>query len=251
MGKQDYLEYRFGTLKSVDERNYLLGSIGIPYYIFLGVSKLSLPTWQDRDFVGHLDATCTESPSLSPRQHRLGMPSVADSRIRSKAYDCAILNLSVNLPLPSAFYQNSHWRICYDEYLQKHTRFNNKYIYAFTWEDSRVDQRLLRMGPNDVVLCVTSAGDNLLDYLVSSNPLRIHAVDLNPNQNHLLELKIAAFQALPYVDFWRVFGEGKHSAFRELLIHKLSAHMSSQALQFWLTNANIFASSRGLFETGG
>jgi betaine lipid synthase len=28
--RRDYLEYRFGTLKSVDERNYLLG--GIPYY---------------------------------------------------------------------------------------------------------------------------------------------------------------------------------------------------------------------------
>lgn len=28
--RRDYLEYKFGTLKSVDERNYLLG--GIPYY---------------------------------------------------------------------------------------------------------------------------------------------------------------------------------------------------------------------------
>lgn len=28
--RRDYLEYRFGTLKTVDERNYLLG--GIPYY---------------------------------------------------------------------------------------------------------------------------------------------------------------------------------------------------------------------------
>ena len=28
--RRDYLEYRFGTCKSVDERNYLLG--GIPYY---------------------------------------------------------------------------------------------------------------------------------------------------------------------------------------------------------------------------
>ena len=28
--RRDYLEYRFGTLKTVDERNYLLG--GIPFY---------------------------------------------------------------------------------------------------------------------------------------------------------------------------------------------------------------------------
>lgn len=32
--RRDYLEYRFGTLKTVDERNYLLG--GIPYYSKLG-----------------------------------------------------------------------------------------------------------------------------------------------------------------------------------------------------------------------
>ena len=30
--RRDYLDYRFGTLKSVDERNYLLG--GIPYYTY-------------------------------------------------------------------------------------------------------------------------------------------------------------------------------------------------------------------------
>ena len=37
--RRDYLEYRFGTLKSVDERNYLLG--GIPYYS--GSDKLKDP----------------------------------------------------------------------------------------------------------------------------------------------------------------------------------------------------------------
>ena len=36
--RRDYLEYRFGTLKSVDERNYLLG--GIPYYS--GFNKLEV-----------------------------------------------------------------------------------------------------------------------------------------------------------------------------------------------------------------
>ena len=35
--RRDYLEYRFGTLKSVDERNYLLG--GIPYYSGLDKSE--------------------------------------------------------------------------------------------------------------------------------------------------------------------------------------------------------------------
>ena len=172
--------------------------------------------------------------------------------IRSKAFDAAIINLSANLPLPSFFYQNHHWRIHYDDQLKKHTQFKHEYIYAFTWEDSRVDQRLLKLGSEDVVLAITSAGDNILSYALSS-PARIHAVDLNPNQNHLLELKVASYQALPYADFWKLFGTGHHPNFRSLLISRLSPHMSSRAFQYWLNNEKTFTSptSKGLYETGG
>ncbi|MCJ1472725.1 hypothetical protein MMC13_001374 [Lambiella insularis] len=245
--KRDYLEYRFGTLKSVDERNYILGGICIPYYIFLG--KLISSTTREGDLVESLDAACTESPYLSPRQHRLDADNA--TKTRSKAYQSAVVNLSAKLPLPSAFYQNAFHRIFYDESHPKHSRFGNEFIYAFTWEDSRVDQRLLKIGTDDVVLCVTSAGDNLLDYLYSASPRRIHAVDMNPSQNHLLELKIAAYQALPYVDFWKLFGEGKYPAFRKTLITRLSPYLSSQACQFWLSRENVFMSRRGLYECGG
>lgn len=40
--RRDYLEYRFGTLKSVDERNYLLG--GIPYYSGFGKLEILDPS---------------------------------------------------------------------------------------------------------------------------------------------------------------------------------------------------------------
>ena len=170
--------------------------------------------------------------------------------MRSKAYQCAVINLTSNIPLPSSFYQNDPRRIYYDDQLKKHTQFRNEYIYAFTWEDPRVDHRLLRISDSDVVLCVTSAGDNVLDYLYNANPRRVHAVDLNPNQNHLLELKVAALQSLSYAQVWQMFGEGRLPAFRELLISRLSPYMSSQACQYWLNNASTFT-SRGLYKTGG
>jgi betaine lipid synthase len=155
------------------------------------------------------------------------------------------------LPLPSTFYQNHHHRIVYDENLTKHTQFKNEFIYAFTWEDSRVDLRLLKMDPTDTVLCITSAGDNLLDYIVSASPKRVHAVDLNPNQNHLLELKVAAYQALTYEEFWQIFGEGRCPNFQDVLVQKLSPYMSSHAFQFWMSKTTILTSSRGLYEQGG
>ena len=133
--RRDYLEYRFGTLSSMSERNYLLG--GIPYYIFIGRAKqLSVGSaYSSTPFeqIGELDASYTESPYLSAMQHRHIMSNEVESDstdIRSKAYECAVVNLSSNLPLPSAFYQNHYWRIFYNDMAKKHTQFNNDYIYV-------------------------------------------------------------------------------------------------------------------------
>lgn len=251
--RRDYLEYRFGTVISASERNYLLG--GIPYYIFVGRQKDIRSCNSEHDSIEKLDASFTESPYLSPADHRKEVEKAEEKsacEIRSKAYESAVINLGSNLPLPSAFYQNHHYRICYNDLLPKHTQFGNEYIYAFTWEDPRVDHRLLNIQRDDVILAITSAGDNILDYLQKS-PRRVHAVDLNPNQNHLLELKVASFEALGYRDTWKIFGEGKHPDFRQLLISKLSPHLSSQAFQYWLEHTHVFTSKygKGLYETGG
>ncbi|KAF3764720.1 S-adenosyl-L-methionine-dependent methyltransferase [Cryphonectria parasitica EP155] len=252
--RRDYLEYRFGTLLGANFRNNMLGAI--PYYVWLGCHKKpfassSLP----QEIVEYVDALVTESPYLLPANAPNALTRAVQRtapEIRSKAFDAAVGNLASNLPLPAFFYQNHHWRIYYDERLKKHTQFNDEYIYAFTWEDSRTDARILNLKSDDVVLAICSAGDNILSY-VMQGPARVHAVDLNPTQCHLLELKVAAYNALPYEDFWKIFGEGKHTEFRQLLVSKLSPHLSSRAFQYWLSNAHIFTSARGrgLYDTGG
>lgn len=257
--RRDYLEYRFGTVLGINSRNRSLGSI--PYYIWLGCPKKpfsasSLP----HEIIERIDALATESPLMLPAGKSSSVTNALTRavdrtapEIRSKAFDAAVQNVSAGLPLPSFFYQNHHWRIFYDDRLQKHTQFKDEYIYAFTWEDARVDERLLKLGPDDVVLAITSAGDNILSYARQS-PARIHAIDLNPTQNHLLELKVASYAAgLPYDDFWMIFGDGKHPEFRSILISKLSPHLSSRAFQYWLSNEHTFtnARGRGLYDTGG
>lgn len=251
--RRDYLEYRFGTVISASRRNYCLG--GIPYYIFIGCQKDIAGFPSSQGVIEKLDASFTESPYLLPADHQKEMSKAVErsSRdIRSKAYESAVVNLSSNLPLPSSFYQNHPCRIFYNDLLPKHIQFKSEYIYAFTWEDPRVDHRLLNIQRDDVILAITSAGDNILDYLQKS-PRRVHAVDLNPNQNHLLELKVAGYMSLGYRDFWKIFGEGKHPAFRELLISRLSPHLSSHAFQYWLEHTGVFTSrtGKGLYETGG
>ncbi|KAL6904533.1 hypothetical protein GGI43DRAFT_421087 [Trichoderma evansii] len=253
-GRRDYLEYKFGTVLNFNFRNRTLGYI--PYYVWVGCQKKpfsasSLP----HEIIERIDALATESPYLYPANQGDALTRAIERsapEIRSKAFITAVENLSANLPLPSFFYQNHHWRIYYDDRLQKHTQFNDEYIYAFTWEDARVDERLLKLGPDDKILAITSAGDNIISYLAQS-PARVHAVDLNPTQNHLLELKAAAYTALPYEDFWKIFGDGKHPDFRNLLITKLSPHLSGRAFQYWLKNVHVFQNNKGygLYDTGG
>ncbi|KAJ2121906.1 hypothetical protein IW147_003895 [Coemansia sp. RSA 720] len=66
------------------------------------------------------------------------------------------------------------------------------YIYGFTWEDPQADIAALDLHSGDNIMVITSAGDNALAYAAHTNGLTIHCVDMNPCQNHLLELKLAA-----------------------------------------------------------
>jgi betaine lipid synthase len=40
--------------------------------------------------------------------------------------------------------------------------------------------RHLNLSKDDTVFCITSAGDNVLHYLIEAAPHRIHSVDMNP-----------------------------------------------------------------------
>ena len=252
--RRDYMEYKFGTILSTNRRCSLLG-LKIPYYIFVGCTRSASSSLHQLEAV---DAAVTESPFISAldlhsttvNMQKLRRSSSLEKR--SKQFDTAVINLAASLPLPAAYYQNNKTRIYYDESLPKHRQFNDEYIYAFTWEDARVDSRLLKITSDDVILAITSAGDNILSYCLE-RPKRVHAVDLNPAQNHLLELKVAAFRSLDYQDVWKLFGEGKHEDFQSLLLGKLSPHLSSHAFDYRLhVGRQTFSpSGKGLYFTGG
>jgi len=87
-------------------------------------------------------------------------------------------------------------------------------VYNQCWEDPAVDQEALGLTPQDRVLVITSAGCNALDYALSG--ARVLAVDVNPRQNHLLELKRAGIRALDYDGFFELFGRGGSPRAREV-----------------------------------
>ena len=101
-------------------------------------------------------------------------------------------------------------------------------VYNTCWEDPRLDRQALRIGPSDQVLVITSAGCNVLDYLLDE-PKRVYAVDVNPRQNALLELKLAGVRALDYDTFFQLFGRGYLATWKSVYKSTLRQWLSEEA----------------------
>jgi S-adenosylmethionine-diacylglycerol 3-amino-3-carboxypropyl transferase len=80
-----------------------------------------------------------------------------------------------------------------------------KLLYAQMREDPQVDREALAISPADRLLCVASGGCTALT-LLAEGPAELVAVDLNPAQLALVELKIAALRALSVDQLRRFLG---------------------------------------------
>jgi len=84
-------------------------------------------------------------------------------------------------------------------------KFSGRISYSSCNEDSRSELQALHIGPGKRVFCITAGGGRVLN-LLHDRPQEIVAVDVNPTQNHLLELKIAAMRALDYEPYLAFLG---------------------------------------------
>lgn len=115
----------------------------------------------------------------------------------------------------------------------------NNIVYNTCWEDPALDREALKFNSGDKVLMITSAGCNALDYLLAGAG-EVHAVDVNPIQNALLELKKTAILNLGYEDFFSLFGEGQNTAARVIYEKSLKANLSPPAREYWDKNISLF-----------
>lgn len=108
--------------------------------------------------------------------------------------------------------------------------------YANCWEDADVLLEGLQVSAGDRVLSIGSAGDNSFS-LLTQHPEIVVAVDINPMQLQLIELKKAAFKALEYEDFLAFLGFTE-STQRKALFAQVAHHLSSDSLNFWKARPN-------------
>ncbi len=111
-------------------------------------------------------------------------------------------------------------------------------IYNACWEDPRIDRELLALQPDSRVVMITSAGCNALDYLLDG-PAEIHAIDVNPRQNAVLELKLALITRGDFGDLFEFFGIGSHERFRAVY-RSVRPLLSVSARSFWDAKISFF-----------
>lgn len=104
-------------------------------------------------------------------------------------------------------------------------------IYNTCWEDPRIDRTLLGLGPQSRLAMITSAGCNALEYLLD-DPAEIHAVDLNPRQNALFELKRAMLRHADHSRLWSLFGEGADPR-HEAIYREVRGALPAEAAAYW------------------
>ncbi|KWU43798.1 hypothetical protein RHOSPDRAFT_29502 [Rhodotorula sp. JG-1b] len=238
----------------------------IPYYVSLHTSRRIDTAKASQAY--EVDAGNTISASASPllhpslsRQHSMSeVPdlalgvSAALSRTRSRSSastsglkrsdsrssdksDSYRIDIAPDFQLTAFHYGLKHFRVPYvDDPIHRNFR---SYIYSFVWEDPRVDMEHIKLGKEDANIFLTLL---VCADAIEGRPRRIHTVDFNPCQGHLLELKLACISALDYEDFWMMFGEGRHPNFRELLDTKISPFLTSHAYQFWRKKEHYFDS---------
>ncbi len=108
----------------------------------------------------------------------------------------------------------------------------NNLVYNTCWEDPRLDKQVLNLGPQDNLLVITSAGCNALSYALTGLN-HVYAVDMNPRQNALLELKMAAIKNLDYATFFQMFGNGRLIGVKGIYGAKLRDALSPWTKRYW------------------
>jgi S-adenosylmethionine-diacylglycerol 3-amino-3-carboxypropyl transferase len=107
----------------------------------------------------------------------------------------------------------------------------NRLIYNTCWEDPRIDRKLLNLGPESRGVVITSAGCNVLDYLLDG-PAAIHAIDVNFRQNALLCLKLALIRRGDPGQLFSLFGNGGAAAYREIYA-RVRGDLPDWARDYW------------------
>ena len=119
-------------------------------------------------------------------------------------------------------------------------------LYAQCWEDPQIDRAAFKINSDDVIFSITSGGCNALAFLID-NPKKLIALDINPQQNFLLDLKISAFKKLSYEELLEFLGV-KESNNRLHLYSRIRPLLQMNSASYW--DGNMKKIEKGIIHSG-
>lgn len=117
--------------------------------------------------------------------------------------------------------------------------FFSRLSYSLGNEDWQTEQDALQIQPDDKILCITASGDRPLN-LLTKECREIVALDANPIQNYLLDLKMAAMQVFSYDRYLSFIGAEKNNHRLDDFKH-LIPFLEKESAEFWLKNQKMIA----------
>lgn len=118
--------------------------------------------------------------------------------------------------------------------------------YSQCWEDTSLLKRALTISNDDVVLSITSGGDNTLALLLE-NPKKIFSIDINSAQNYLAELKLQSSKILSHEEYLELLGV-TNSRKRMGYYTQVSELLSDNARLWFESNMNLI--KHGVIHSG-
>jgi len=124
----------------------------------------------------------------------------------------------------------------------------DRLFFAQVREDPLLEINALRPLPDARVIVVSSGGCTALS-LLASGAGEVTAVDLNPAQNHLVELKAAALRRLTMPEIMSFFGIARGTPERRARTYRtIRPLLSERGATFWDTNQRLLG--RGALTCG-
>ncbi|TJZ61347.1 DUF3419 family protein [Sphingobacterium olei] len=122
----------------------------------------------------------------------------------------------------------------------------NRIRYANCWEDPHILLKGLLPAVGSKILSIGSAGDNSFSLLTTS-PSLVVAVDVNPIQLHLIELKKQAIRNLEYEQVLHFLGF-RQGMNRVALFEQCKDRLNAEARVYWVNNTDKI--EKGLIHQG-
>ena len=96
----------------------------------------------------------------------------------------------------------------------------------------------MELDKNSTVVMITSAGCNVLDYLLD-DPAQVFAIDMNFRQNALLDLKCQMIKRRHFEDLFEMFGLGSHVNYVSIYA-SVRENLRPESQKFWDKRINFF-----------